>query len=164
MTDRAVSVFLRWWSRLSGQNGRVPASSGVVQVHQVVPLVERQHALIEALRARAPRAVPGRVLAEDLGVRCRTVERDIARLRDAGVPITVTRGPGGGYSIDARSRLDPITLTPGEVSALLSALVAVGPYSSGAAVTVRGKLLAALSDQTPGPRPLSHLGLAASLR
>jgi predicted DNA-binding transcriptional regulator YafY len=119
----------------------------VVQIHQVVPLVERQHALIEALRARAPRAVSGRVLAEDLGVRSRTVERDIARLRDAGVPITVKRGPGGGYSIDARSRLEPITLTPGEVSALLSALVAVGPYSSGAAVTVMEKLLAALAGQ-----------------
>jgi predicted DNA-binding transcriptional regulator YafY len=125
----------------------VPASSGAVQVHQVVPLVERQHALIEALRVRAPRAVSGRVLAEDLGVRSRTVERDIARLRDAGVPITVRRGRGGGYSINARSRLEPITLTPGEVSALLSALVAVGPYSSGAAVTVRDKLLAALTDR-----------------
>lgn len=113
----------------------------------MVPLVERQHALIEALRARAPRAVPARVLAEDLGVRSRTIERDIARLCDGGVPITVRRGRGGGYSIDARSHLEPITLTPGEVSALLSALVAVGPYSSGTAVTVRGKLLAALSGE-----------------
>lgn len=123
----------------------MPASSAVVQAHQVVPLVERQHALIEALRVRAPRAVSARALAEDLGVRSRTVERDIARLRAAGVPITVRRGRGGGYSIDARSRLDPITLTPGEVSALLSALVAVGPYSSGTAVSVRAKLLAALA-------------------
>jgi predicted DNA-binding transcriptional regulator YafY len=88
-------------------------------------------------------------LAEHLGVRPRTVERDIAHLRYAGVPITVRRGRGCGYSIDARSRLEPITLTPGEVSALLSALVAVGPYSSGAAVTVREKLLAALTERSP---------------
>ena len=131
----------------------MPASRVVPQVHQLVPLVERQHALIEALRARAPRSVSGRVLAQDLGVQPRTVERDIARLRDAGVPIGVRRGRTGGYSIDARSRLDPITLTPGEVSALLSALVAVGPYSSATAVTAREKLLAALVGDARRPCP-----------
>lgn len=57
--------------RLVG-TGRV---AGMVQLHQALPLVERQHALIEELRARAPRYVPGTVLAIRTGTTVRTVER-----------------------------------------------------------------------------------------
>jgi hypothetical protein len=39
--------------RLVG-SGRI---KGMVQLHQALPLVERQHALIEEMRARAPRYV-----------------------------------------------------------------------------------------------------------
>jgi predicted DNA-binding transcriptional regulator YafY len=116
----------------------------MVQLHQALPLVERQHALIEELRARAPRYVPGAVLAIRTGTTVRTVERDIARLTAAGVPVQIRRGPGGGYRIDARSQLPPLTLTPGEAAALVAALVAIGPYTSAAARTVLDKLLAAL--------------------
>lgn len=122
-----------------------PASiAGMAQLHQAVPVVERQHALIEALRVRAPRNTPGRNLASCLGVTVRTVERDIARLTAAGVPIAVVHGPGGGYSIDARSRLAPLTLTPGEAAAIIASLVAVGPYISASAQSVLAKLLDAL--------------------
>jgi predicted DNA-binding transcriptional regulator YafY len=138
-----VSAFRNEFRHVVQHNGDVADAGEIKQAHHVVPLVERQHALIEALRARAPRPVSGRVLAEDLGVRSRTVERDIARLRGASVPIMVRHGRGGGYSIDAPHRLAPISLTPGEVGALLSGLVAIGPYSSATAVSVRNKLLAA---------------------
>lgn len=74
----------------------------VVSPHVVVPGVERQHALIELLRIRAPRTVTGAWLASELGVSVRTVERDVAELTDAGVPIRIEHGPGGGYAIDAR--------------------------------------------------------------
>jgi predicted DNA-binding transcriptional regulator YafY len=117
---------------------------GDVQLHQAAPLVERQHALIEALRARSGRPVPAATLAADLAVRVRTVERDVARLREAGIPIGVRRGPGGGYTLDVRSVPDPVPLTPAELAALVSAVVAVGPYRSASAVSALDKLLAAM--------------------
>jgi predicted DNA-binding transcriptional regulator YafY len=92
-----------------------------------VPLVERQHALIEELRARAPRYVSGADLARRIGTTVRTVERDIAQLVTADVPVQVRRGPGGGYRIDARQVLPPLILSPGEAAALVASLVAVGP-------------------------------------
>jgi predicted DNA-binding transcriptional regulator YafY len=117
----------------------------MAQLHQALPLVERQHALIEELRARAPRYVPGAVLAIRTGTTLRTVERDIARLTAAGVPVQVRRGPGGGYRIQGRSQLPPIQLTSAEAAALVAALVAVGPYTSATARTALDKLLAALA-------------------
>lgn len=114
---------------------------------QVIPSVERHHSLIEQLRTRAPRLIPGSQLALGLGVSVRTVERDVAQLRDAGVPISVLKGPGGGYSIDARSKLSPTTFTPGEASALVASLVAVGPYVSAAAQSALRKLLDSLSAE-----------------
>lgn len=124
----------------------------VLQPHLAAPLVERQHHLIEELRARAGRPLTGSELAERLGVSVRTVERDAARLVTAGVPITVHHGRGGGYAIDARSRLPPLTLTPGEAAALIAALAAVGPYSSATARTALTKLVAALAAESEPPR------------
>ncbi|KZB88254.1 helix-turn-helix transcriptional regulator [Amycolatopsis regifaucium] len=128
--------------RLVGSGG----IAGMTQLHQAAPLVERQHAIIELLRVRAPRRVAGADLATATGVSLRTVERDITRLREAGVPITIHRGPRGGYGIDARSALPPISLTPGEASALIASLVAVGPYTSAVAQSALGKLLGALTE------------------
>lgn len=117
------------------------------QAHQVVPMVERQHALVEALRVRAPRPVPAAVLAEDLGVRRRTVERDVARLRDAGLPVEVRRGPGGGYALRCAARVDPVALTPGEIAALIASLATVGPTRSASALSAMTKLVAALEPR-----------------
>jgi predicted DNA-binding transcriptional regulator YafY len=132
--------------RLVG-SGRI---AGMAQLHQALPLIERQHALIEELRARAPRYVSGADLALRTGTTVRTVERDLARLVQAGVPVRVRRGPGGGYRIDARRELPPLALTPGEAAALVASLVAVGPYISAAARTALGKLLTALTDPGQG--------------
>ena len=126
--------------RLVG-SGRI---AGYLQLHQAVPLIERQHALIEEMRAYAPRYVAGADLAARTGTTVRTVERDIARLVAAGVPVKVKRGPGGGYRVDARPELPPLAFTPGEASALVASLVAVGPYISAAARSALTKLLDAL--------------------
>jgi predicted DNA-binding transcriptional regulator YafY len=142
-----IASVVSWPVRRRGPRRLVgPASvPGMVQLHQAIPIVERQHALIEELRARAPRFVRGTDLAIRTGTTVRTVERDLARLTDAGVPVEVRRGPGGGYRINTRASLPPLTLTPGEVSALIASLVAVGPYVSATAQTALGKLLAALA-------------------
>lgn len=107
--------------------------------------MERQHRLIEELRIRAPRFVPGEVLGSSLGISVRTIERDVAQLVAAGIPIDVRRGPGGGYAIDARSKLPPVVLTPGEAAAIISALVAIGPYSSAVARSAFTKVLKAFT-------------------
>ena len=107
--------------------------------------VERQHRLIEHLRVRAPRYVSGEQLGIDLGVSVRTIERDMGELLDAGIPIDVRRGPGGGYSIDARSKLPPVALSPGEAAAIIAALVAVGPYTSAVARSALMKLIDSLA-------------------
>ncbi|MFJ9779505.1 helix-turn-helix transcriptional regulator [Amycolatopsis sp. NPDC101161] len=115
----------------------------MTQLHQAVPLVERRHALIEEMRARAPRFVTGRALAERTGTTVRTIERDATRLRAAGIPIEVKRSTGGGYRLPIPARLSPMSFTPGEVAALVASLVALGPYTSATARSALGKLVTA---------------------
>jgi predicted DNA-binding transcriptional regulator YafY len=54
---------------------------------------DRLYALVEALRATAPRARSAPRLAERFEVSVRTIERDILALQEAGVPIWATSGP-----------------------------------------------------------------------
>ncbi|GAB3741295.1 helix-turn-helix transcriptional regulator [Nocardiopsis nanhaiensis] len=112
------------------------------QLHQILPLVQRHIALIDQLRARAPRLSTARLLAERLGVTTHTIERDLTRLREAGVPLRVRSGPGGGYALDSRAQPPPITFSAGEVSVLVAAVVAVGPETSVTARETLDKLLA----------------------
>lgn len=115
----------------------------------MVGRVERQHRLIEELRLRTEPLISADVLAERLGVTTRTIERDIAELVEAGVPVDRRRGTGGGYGIDSRRHLPPITLTPGEAAAMVASLTAVGPRASATAQSAMGKLLEALCGGQP---------------
>lgn len=85
--------------------------------------------------------------ANALSITTRTVERDVARMRDSGVPIRVQRGPGGGYLFDVRSNIEPIALESGEAAALIVALVARGPTATDSALTSMHKLTQALLPQ-----------------
>jgi predicted DNA-binding transcriptional regulator YafY len=114
------------------------------QPHLARLRVERQHRLIEELRRRRGRHATADDLATALGVDVRTVERDIARLRDAGVPIAARRGPGGGFRLDVPPAVPPVHLTPGEIAALVVSLTAVGPYVSATARSALTRLLEAL--------------------
>jgi predicted DNA-binding transcriptional regulator YafY len=120
----------------------------VASVQPYLSRVERAHRLIEELRARAPRPLSARLLAERLGVTVRTIERDVADLVAAGVPIRTLRGAAGGHRIDARTMLPPVELTPGEAAALVAALAAIGPRSSASAQTAMAKLVHALCEET----------------
>ena len=115
------------------------------QVQHLVPLVERQQALIEELRRHAPRIVPGAALVRRLGASPRTLERDIARLVAAGMPIASRPGPGGGYAFNGTAREIRLVLTPTEAGALIASLAAVGPFSSPAAQSALQKLVSGLT-------------------
>lgn len=114
--------------------------------------VERQHRLIEELRLRSGPYLSAEVLADRVGATTRTVQRDIADLQDAGVPVRTRRGVGGGYGMDTRRTLPPLIFTPGEAAALVVSLAAVGPRSSATAQSAMEKLLDALLPTTHNGR------------
>ena len=114
------------------------------QPHLARLRVERQHRLIEELRRHRGRPATAEDLAIALGVDVRTVERDITRLRAAGVPITARRGPGGGFRLDVPPSVPPVHLSPGEIAALVVSVTAVGPYVSATARSALTRLLDAL--------------------
>jgi predicted DNA-binding transcriptional regulator YafY len=133
------------------------------QPHLARLRVDRQHRLIEELRRQRGRHATATELATALGVDIRTVERDIARLRDAGVPITARRGPGGGFRLDVPPTVPPVPLTPGEIAALIASVTSVGPHISATAHSALTRLIEAIHP--PGPAPVSatipdaHLGV-----
>jgi predicted DNA-binding transcriptional regulator YafY len=85
---------------------------------------DRLYALVEELRARAPRLMRAAELAERFEVTTRTIERDLLALQEAGVPIWAQPGPGGGYGLNVEATLPPLNLTPAEAAAIATALAA----------------------------------------
>lgn len=76
--------------------------------------------LLSLLQAR--RDWPGQALADRLGVTPRTVRRDMERLRELGYRVTATKGPYGGYRLEAGSELPPLLFDEGQAVAVAVAL------------------------------------------
>jgi predicted DNA-binding transcriptional regulator YafY len=87
---------------------------------------DRLYALVEELRAMAPRPRTARQLADRFEVSVRTIERDLSSLMQAGVPLYATPGPGGGYAIDPAHTLPPVNFTSDEAAALAIAVARPG--------------------------------------
>jgi predicted DNA-binding transcriptional regulator YafY len=83
---------------------------------------DRLYALVEELRAAAPRSGCAARLARRFEVSVRTIQRDILALQEAGVPIWATPGPGGGYTIDPGHTLPPLNVSPSEAAAVALAM------------------------------------------
>lgn len=83
---------------------------------------DRLYAMVEELRAVAPRPRSARWLARRFEVCARTVERDIGALQEAGVPIYAEAGRTGGYALDKRHSLPPVNITASEAVAVAVAL------------------------------------------
>ncbi len=65
---------------------------------------------------------PGALLAQRLEVSARTVRRDVDRLRDLGYPVRSSRGPDGGYRLEAGSELPPLLFDDEQAVAVAVAL------------------------------------------
>jgi predicted DNA-binding transcriptional regulator YafY len=106
---------------------------------------DRLYALVEELRAVAPRPRSARWLAGRFEVSARTIERDISALQQAGVPIWAEPGRTGGYCLDKARTLPPVNLTPGEAVAMAVALRQLdgSPFRANAGTALR-KLVAAM--------------------
>ena len=83
---------------------------------------DRLYALVEELRAVAPRPRSARQLAERYEVSTRTIERDILALQESGVPIYAETGRRGGYAIDKTLTLPPLNFTAAEMVAIAVSL------------------------------------------
>lgn len=108
---------------------------------------DRLYALVEELRAVAPRPRSARWLAARFEVSARTVERDVSALQQSGVPIWAEPGRTGGYCLDRARTLPPVNLTPGEAVAMAVALRRLEgtPLRVTAGSALR-KLVAAMQD------------------
>ncbi|MFJ9854515.1 helix-turn-helix transcriptional regulator [Streptomyces sp. NPDC101150] len=121
----------------------------------------RLYALVEELRAAAPRPLTVAALAARFEMSTRTVQRDLQALMEAGVPVRTAPGRGGGWSIDPEMTLPPIHFTADEASALAVALAATdaaAPYA-GAARTAAQKIAASMT----GPASAAAQELAARI-
>ncbi|MGH9279871.1 MAG: helix-turn-helix transcriptional regulator [Acidimicrobiales bacterium] len=108
---------------------------------------DRLYALVEELRAVAPRARSAADLARRFEVSVRTAERDLSALQQAGVPIYATTGRRGGCALDSSRTLPPVNFTPAEATAVAVALARPGvtPLPRAARTALR-KLVAAMGD------------------
>lgn len=108
---------------------------------------DRLYALVEELRAVAPRLRSARWLAERFEVSSRTIERDLSALQQAGVPIWAEPGRAGGYAIDRAHTLAPLGFTVDEALAVTAALgtLASSPFAASAASALR-KVGAVMGD------------------
>jgi predicted DNA-binding transcriptional regulator YafY len=106
---------------------------------------DRLYALVEELRAVAPRPRSARWLAGRFDVCVRTVERDISALQQSGVPIYAEPGRTGGYTLDKARTLPPVNFTPAEAVAMALALHRLDgtPFHAAAATALR-KLVAVM--------------------
>jgi predicted DNA-binding transcriptional regulator YafY len=83
---------------------------------------DRLYALVEELRAVAPRPRSARQLAARYEVSTRTIERDILALQESGVPIYAETGRCGGYVLDKALTLPPLNFTAAEMVAIAVSL------------------------------------------
>lgn len=120
-------------------------SSASRDSHLALRRVERQQRLVERLYNAYGAVLVLEDLARGLGVSTRTIARDVARLRDAGLPLESRQGRDGGVWLEVPpNRLHSVDLDLPEIAALLSSLAVLGPTVSPGAASAARKLVAAL--------------------
>ncbi|WP_369372249.1 helix-turn-helix transcriptional regulator [Promicromonospora sp. Populi] len=87
-------------------------------------------------------------LARRLGVTERAARRYVEILREAGIPVSSTRGPHGGYRLGRGTRLPPVTFTQTEALGLVMAVLDGHPAAErdDLVSTALGKVIRALPE------------------
>lgn len=80
-------------------------------------------ALLALAELHAQPGVTAAALAATLGVSERAARRYVAILREAGIPVTSTRGPYGGYRVGRGVRLPPLVFGADEALGLVMAVL-----------------------------------------
>lgn len=108
---------------------------------------DRLYAIVEELRAVAPRPRSASWLADRFEVSRRTIERDIGALQQTGVPVWAEPGRTGGYCLDRARTLPPVNFSPAEAVSVAVALggLAGTPFAPAGSTALR-KILAAMRD------------------
>src|SRR5215470_16343661 len=111
---------------------------------------DRLYALVEELRAVAPRPRSARQLAARYEVSTRKIERDVLALQESGVPIYAVAGRCGGYVIDKTLTLPPLNFTAAEMVAIAVSLARAEstPFASAMRSALRKVLAVASAAQT----------------
>ena len=119
---------------------------------------DRLYALVEELRAVAPRPRSARQLAGRYEVSTRTIERDILALQESGVPVYAMTGRRGGYVIDKARTLPPLNFTAAEMLAMAVSLAGAQatPFASALRSALRKVLAAVPAAQTAQAAQLAH--------
>jgi predicted DNA-binding transcriptional regulator YafY len=120
--------------------------------------LERLYAISDRLRRAAPATIAARLLAEEFGVTRRTIERDLASLKSAGVPLFGQPGRSGGAGSIAKPQRKLAALSDSEVMAVILAadLAKDAPFGA-AASSAAARLLDTISDtQTPSVTALRN--------
>src|SRR5688572_10801053 len=86
------------------------------RICHLMPRAERLMELSDLLRGRDTTTVGE--LADELGVSRRTLLRDLATLRDRGMPITGEAGPGGGVRLEGGRGVTAVHLSLSEIVGL----------------------------------------------
>jgi len=111
--------------------------------HLTLRRVERQQRLVEILGS-AGLPISSASLATEVGVSRRTVERDLARLRDSGVPIDTLPGTHGGSRLPSNRQPRQVSLTFEEIAAVVASLAALGPTATTSSSSAMRALLRAI--------------------
>ncbi len=111
---------------------------------------DRLYALVEDLRASAPRPQSARQLAARYEVSVRTIERDILALQESGAPVYAEPGRRGGYAIDKTMTLPPVNFTAAEMVAIAVALARDErtPFAAATRSALRKVIAVASATQT----------------
>jgi len=124
----------------------------ILRKKPTVSRIERLSVLTSRLRIDEPIVL--REVADELGVSLSTINRDIAILREQGVPVETDRGRGGGTRVNSSWGIGRVVFTHTEAIDLLVSIAASEkmelPMMFASAKAIRTKLISSFSkpDQT----------------